>query len=66
MAAPSGAAPGMANWLKDRPVPVRRWHLLPVPETPRVVSGLSDARYGRPHRQRGGPRAASKRGGARL
>ena len=37
--------------------------LVPLPETPRVASGLSGARYGRPHRPRGAPTAASKRGG---
>ena len=63
VAASSGGAPGLASWLKKRPEPVLKLHLVTVAETPRVVSGLSGARYSRPHRQRGGPTAATKRGG---
>ena len=63
VAAPSGSASGVAGWLKHRPEPVPRWYLVPVPESPRVAAGLSGARYGRPHRPRGAPTAASRRGG---
>ena len=63
VAAPSGSASGVAGWLKERPEPLPRWHLVPVPEAPRLASGLFGARYGRSHRPRGAPTAASKRGG---
>ena len=59
VAAPSGSVSGVAGWLKERPEPVPRWHLVPVPESPRVASGLSGARYGRSHRPREAPTAAS-------
>ena len=61
--APSGSESDVAGWLKERPEPVSRWHLVPVPETPRVADGLSGALYGRLHRPRGASTAASKRGG---
>ena len=63
VAAPSRSASGVAGWLKERSEPVPKWHLVPVPETPRVASGLAGARYCPPHRPRGTPTAASKRGG---
>ena len=63
VAAPSGSASGVAGWLKERPDPVPGWYLVPVPESPRVAAGLSGARYGRLHRPRGAPTAASRRGG---
>lgn len=53
LAALSGSACGVAGWLMERPESVPRWHLVPVPESPRNASGLSGARYGRPHRPRG-------------
>ena len=63
VAAPSGSASGVAGWLRERPEPVPMWHLVPVPESPRVAAGLSGARYARPHRPRGASTAAVKRGG---
>lgn len=63
MAAPAQSASGVARTLTERPELVSMWHLVPVIETSRVVSGLSGARYDRMQRQRGGPMTASKRVG---